>query len=92
MSATDTSKVVADALETFLQQRFRVDPKDPDFDRDTHLWQSGILDSIALAEILSFLDAKFTVKVPDYLLVDERLGSVNGMATAVAKLIDKKAK
>jgi acyl carrier protein len=83
---------VADALSTFIEKRFSVDSREPGFTRDVHLWHSGFLDSLALAEILAFLDSTFSVRVPDYLLVDESLGSINGMSGAVAKLIAKSKK
>jgi acyl carrier protein len=85
MSSRENS--IADAFATFLERRFGLDPADPSFDRDTHLWQSGLLDSISLGEILIFLENEFAVKIPDYFLADERLGSINGMAAAVAKLV-----
>ncbi len=85
MSPRET--IIADAFAAFLQRRFGLDPADPSFDRDTHLWQSGLLDSISLGEILVFLEHEFTVKIPDYFLADERLGSINGMAAAVARLV-----
>lgn len=78
--------VIADEFATFLERQFGLDPDDPSFDRNTHLWQSGLLDSIALGEILAFLENQFAVQIPDYFLADERLGSINGMASAVARL------
>jgi len=87
MSPSET--VIADEFAAFLERQFGLDPDDPSFDRNTHLWQSGLLDSIALGEILIFLENKFAVKIPDYFLADERLGSINGMASAVARLAAK---
>ena len=88
---TDAQQV-ADALSKFIEKRFSVDAREPGFTRDVHLWHSGFLDSLALAEILSFLDSTFSIRIPDYLLVDETLGSINGMAGAVAKLVAKTRK
>jgi acyl carrier protein len=89
MSPSET--VIADGFATFLERQFGLDPADPSFDRDTHLWQSGLLDSIALGEVLIFLENEFAVRIPDYFLADERLGSINGMASAVAKLAARAA-
>ena len=83
---TDAQQV-ADALSKFIEKRFSVDAREPGFTRDVHLWHRGFLDSLALAEILSFLDSTFSVRIPDYLLVDESLGSINGLAGAVTKLV-----
>jgi acyl carrier protein len=83
---TATTDAIADAFAQFLDEQFGLDPADPSFDRDTPLWQSGLLDSLSLGEILVFLEKRFAVEIPDYYLADERLGSINGMAGAVAKL------
>lgn len=87
MTMSPSETVIADEFAAFLARQFGLDPDDPSFDRNTHLWQSGLLDSIALGEILLFLENEFAVKIPDYFLADERLGSINGMASAVARLV-----
>lgn len=87
MIMSPQATVIADTFASYLERQFGLDPADPSFDRDTHLWQSGLLDSIALGEILIFLEGELAVKIPDYFLADERLGSINGMAAAVAKLV-----
>lgn len=87
MIMSPQATAIADTFASFLERQFGLDPDDPSFDRDTHLWQSGLLDSIALGEILIFLEGELGVKIPDYFLADERLGSINGMAAAVARLV-----
>ena len=84
-----TTADIAGSLEGFLTKRFSIDPKEAGFSRDVHLWHEGFLDSIALAEILVFIEKEFGVRVPDFMLVDEKLGSINGMSGAVEKLAAK---
>lgn len=77
---------VADALETFIRQQFRVSAEDPDFSRDVHLFEYGYVDSVGATEVLAFVESNFQVQVPDEQLFSEEATTINGFAAMVAAL------
>jgi acyl carrier protein len=50
------------------------------------LTQSGIIDSIGLLELLDFLSEKYSIEIPEDLLIPENLDSLKGLTNLVTKL------
>lgn len=55
-------------------------------DYQTELFDSGLLDSIALMELVVFIDHEFNVKIEDYEIIDRNSNTVN----KIVKLINQK--
>jgi methoxymalonate biosynthesis acyl carrier protein len=77
---------VADALEAFIRNQFRVSSEDPDFSRDVHLFEYGYVDSVGATEVLAFVESNFQVQVPDEQLFSEEATTIHGFAAIVAAL------
>jgi len=77
---------VADALEAFIRNQFRVSSDDPDFTRDVHLFEYGYVDSVGATEVLAFVESNFQVQVPDEQLFSEEATTIQGFAAIVAAL------
>lgn len=55
-------------------------------DYQTELFDSGLLDSIALMELVVFIDYEFNVKIEDYEIIDRNANTVN----KIVKLVNQK--
>lgn len=77
---------VARRLEEFLRESFSISPTDPQFGRAVDLFESGYVDSLGLAETLSFIEEELGVCVPDEDLLSDAFATIDGMARVVARL------
>ena len=58
---------------------------DPPLTDDTPLW-GGLLDSVALMELVAFLEERYRVEISDEELTSAELGTV----ASIARLVDRK--
>jgi methoxymalonate biosynthesis acyl carrier protein len=77
---------VAASLEQFIREQFQVAPDDSQFSRQVHLWDSGYVDSIGVAEVIAFLEGTFRVTVPDEALFSPGFVNIEGIARIVCDL------
>ena len=77
---------VADGIEEFVRKHFSVSASDPNFGRQTDLFDGGYVDSVGLAEMLGFIEERFGVTVPDEELLSEEFASIDGIARTVCRL------
>jgi acyl carrier protein len=75
-------------IETFVRERFDVHPTDGRFDRSTHLFDEGYVDSIGVVELLAFLHETFGVDVPESELTSDLFTTVDGIAQVIARHTD----
>jgi acyl carrier protein len=78
---------ITDKLERFVREVGQVDPADPDFTRETDLWEEGYLDSNGVVELIVFIETEFGVKVPDEALFDPEFTRLSGIARVVDDLV-----
>lgn len=78
---------IIDKLEQFVREVGKVDPDDPDFGRDTDLWEMGYLDSNGVVELILFIETEFHVKVPEEALFDPAFTRLTGIAAVVEDLV-----
>jgi acyl carrier protein len=55
-------------------------------DAQTELFDSGLLDSIGLMELVVFIEHEFNVKIEDYEIIDRNANTVN----KIVKLVNQK--
>lgn len=79
-------EAVAASLEHFIREQFQVTADDSQFSRRVHLWDSGYVDSIGVAEVVAFLEATFRVTVPDEALFSPDFVHIEGIARIVCDL------
>jgi acyl carrier protein len=73
-------RVLAQELETFVRERFRVRDDDSAFSRTTNLWEEGYVDSAGVVEVLAFLEEKIGARLPEDLLFEPAFATIDGMA------------
>lgn len=84
MATVDTaSRVRAYLIENFLYMR-----RDSWLDEDERLLDSGILDSMGVMELMSFLEDEFGVEVADAEITEQNLGSVRSIANYIDGKLD----
>ena len=78
-----TSQVeIASAVERFIHKQFRIDESVPSL-RDTHLFESGCVDSAGVVELIAFLESTFAIKLDDDQVFSEDFTTINGIAAIV---------
>ena len=75
---------IARVFRTFIQAHFPVVKKRGLRDED-FLLTSGIIDSLGVLDIVSFMEAEFTVNVADEELIPENFQSIDRMAAFVVR-------
>jgi acyl carrier protein len=73
--------LVHDQLRQFIRDSFLVD----DFTDDESFLASGLLDSLGIVQLVSFVEAQFRLRVPDTDLVPENFDSVTRLAAYVER-------
>jgi acyl carrier protein len=81
-----TANSIADILEQFLRLQYGVDDQDRHFARNTDLMAAGYVDSIAVVELLAFIDQEFRVEIPEADLLSAEFTTINGMACVIERL------
>ena len=76
----DTKQIIRDYLV-----RTHLDGDSRDFDNETNLLENRILDSFSVLELITFLNATFSVQIRPEQLVPENLQSVNRLADLVER-------
>lgn len=80
------AEAVAASLEHFIRERFQVALDDSYFTRRVHLWDSGYVDSMGVAEVIDFLEETFHVTVPEEALFSPDFVHIEGIARIVCDL------
>jgi acyl carrier protein len=78
---------VAAELEAFVRERFEVAEDDPRFHRGTHLWEEGYVDSTGAVELITFLEDRYALTLPEDVLFDPAFTSIEGISRCVATLL-----
>jgi acyl carrier protein len=81
MSAMNTNEVIRNFIENeILQQTLSVPLGDND-----QLVETGIIDSLGVMTLLSFLEEKFSIQIPGDDLVPENFSSISTIAALVER-------
>jgi acyl carrier protein len=73
--------LVHDQLRKFIRDSFLVD----EFTDDESFLASGLLDSLGIVQLVSFVESQYSLKVPDTDLVPENFDSVAKLAAYVER-------
>ena len=74
---------IADTVKDFITSDLLLDAVE--IENDTSLFQGRLIDSMNLVQLLSFLEAKFGVKIPTYAVTVENLDTID----SIEKLVNK---
>ena len=78
--------IIAPELEQFIRTRFEVPEDDAEFGTDVDLWEEGYVDSAGVIEVVSHLEERWRVKIPEQALFDPRFTTIDGMAEVIEGL------
>ncbi|MDJ0591387.1 MAG: alpha/beta fold hydrolase [Pleurocapsa sp. MO_226.B13] len=79
---------IIDDLATFLSQEILED-EEISLESSTPLLQLGIIDSLTMVSLLSFIETKFGVMVPNEAVTPENLESLTNIAQLISQLQDR---
>jgi acyl carrier protein len=81
-----TSQVeIASVIERFIQKQFRIVDTVPAL-RSTHLFESGVVDSAGVVELIAFVESTFKVRLGDDQVFSEDFTTIDGISTIVAAM------
>jgi acyl carrier protein len=83
-----SSNGIAEAVRNFVLKKFP-SAKKKSFNDDLSLLQSGIIDSLGVLDLVTFLEHSFTIRIADEELTPENFGSINGICSFIKKKKDK---
>jgi acyl carrier protein len=72
----------AEVIRDFISKKVPA-PKRKVFNDETPLLGSGIIDSLAMLDVLAFLEASFQISIADDELIPENFGTVNSLVCFV---------
>jgi acyl carrier protein len=79
--------LVRDQVRSFIRESFLVD----EFADDESFLGSGIIDSLGVMQLVSFLETEFSVQVQDVDLVPENFDSVERVAAYIERKLARAA-
>jgi D-alanine--poly(phosphoribitol) ligase subunit 2 len=74
---------IASKLRGFIREHFNVPEADADFSDDVHLFDYGYVDSFGAAELNSFVEQTFAIKVTPSDLIAFPLNSIREIGTFI---------
>jgi acyl carrier protein len=84
------SQQVLDTLKNYVANTL-LQGQDGGLDAETPLLEWGVLDSLRMVTLMSFIEKEFAVKVPDEEMVPDNFVNLRALAEMVARLAQKKA-
>lgn len=80
---------VAVELERFLREQFPA--TSGGLARDVDLFESGVVDSVGVAETIAHLEERYRVQIPDDVLVSDAFTTIAGIAHTIATLTGRRS-
>jgi len=72
------------SIKTFIRTELIYDDE-KDFDEDTNLIERGIIDSMSLVRLISFIEENYEIQVQDEDIVPENFSSLNKISSFIAE-------
>ena len=77
-------------LRSFVVEEF-LEGNGDDLDSDSPLLELGIIDSFSLAEVVSWCEERFGIRIPERELTPDNLASIDAMAQLLDRLASEGA-
>lgn len=78
------SNTIEQRIQTFLLEKFPLARK-TGIERDTALLEKGILDSLGILDLVSFLESEFSIPISDEDLLPENFQTLSTLSAFVLK-------
>ena len=76
---------IATVIERFIEKQFRIIDTIPSL-RDTHLFESGFVDSAGVVELIAFVESTFKISLGDDQVFSDDFTTIDGIASMVESL------
>ena len=76
-------KSVKDTLRDYIIEYAQIEPDDPDFGDDVHLFDYGFVDSLGATEIVLFLEETYHIKITQEDITLYAMNTINEIAEVV---------
>jgi len=73
---------IATVIERFIEKQFRIIDTIPSLS-DTHLFESGFVDSAGVVELIAFVESTFKIRLGDDQVFSEDFTTINGISSIV---------
>src|SRR5678815_5115546 len=80
MSDMRTADSIKEEVRQFLAKNLSVDVNDPDFRDDVNLFDSGFVDSLGFANLITHLEGRYEVRFDPQELFGEGMMTLDGLA------------
>ncbi|QMU65952.1 MAG: acyl carrier protein [Flavobacteriaceae bacterium] len=78
-------KAISASLRSFIEENFLVSFEEEGLDDETNLFETGIIDSFGLVELITFIERNFSKKFSSEELISPSLSSITGMISLIEK-------
>ncbi len=76
---------VKDTLRNFIINYASIEPDEPDFSDDVHLFDYGFVDSLGATEIILFLEEKFHIEITQSDITLYPMNTINEITEVVER-------
>ncbi|NJN55428.1 MAG: acyl carrier protein [Anaerolineae bacterium] len=76
---------VKDQIKKYIAENFLFSSNGFTLDDDESLLEAGVVDSLGVVELVSFVEEKFGITVPDDDIVPDNFDSVDNLAAYIAR-------
>ena len=92
MSALEqlVSTPIREQIRTFICEQFEIPPDRPEFTDDAHLFESGLVDSMGVVELVLFLEENFHIHIDDAHFYTDRFTNLQGLTEIVSETLAAK--
>ena len=77
-----------DKIKNFIEETFLVTFGD-DLEKDTNLFESSIVDSYGMVQLISFLESEFSIKLSDEELMSDELTTFDSISRMVERIVSE---
>ena len=82
-------KNISQPIRAFLQEHYLFGYGEEEFSDAASFLDHGILDSMGILELITFIEAEFTIKVSDEEILPENLDSINAICRFILNKLGK---
>lgn len=87
MKVNVTLEQISQGIRSFLFENYLFGYDENEFTNDSSFLEFGVLDSMGILELITFIESEFDVEVTDAEILPENLDSVNRVSRLVYKKI-----
>ena len=80
-------EAIVDSIRDFITREIMHGSVQGDLDPELRLLEEGVLDSLGLQQLITFLEQKYSITVDDDDLLPENFETVNAIAALISKQV-----